>query len=325
MPRLTYREAIRAALREEMHSNDRVFLIGEDIAQFGGSMKVTEGLFNEFGPSRVRNAPISETAILGAAVGASACGLRPVAEIMYCDFFAVAMDPIVNQAAKMRYMFGGKLSLPLTIRSPLGGRRSAGAQHSQCLEAWFMHIPGVKVAMPSDAYDAKGLLKYAIRDPNPTIFLENKMLYGVEGDVPDEPYLVEFGQSKIVCEGSDVTVVAISDMVGYSRKAADQLREDGVSVEVIDPRTLVPLDIETIVGSVQKTGRLVIAHEANLTCGVGAEIASQVGNLAFDFLEAPIERVGAKGTPIPFSPNLEEEILPDDDDVTNAIRKVLDY
>lgn len=325
MALITYREAVKQALREELQNDERVIMIGEDIAEFGGTFKVSLGLLEEFGPRRIRNTPISETAILGAAVGAAATGLRPIAEIMYSDFFAVAMDQVVNQAAKMRYMFGGKISLPLTIRTAMGGRRSAAAQHSQCLEAWFMHIPGLKIALPSNAYDAKGLLKSAVRDPNPTLIFENKMLYNVKGEVPEEPYFVPWGQANVVREGKDVTVVALSDMVDFSLKAADKLAEEGISVEVIDPRTLAPLDIETILASVRKTGRMVVAHEACVTGGVGAEIAAQVAYRALDYLVAPIERVGAKDSPIPFAPILERQILPDDQTVVEAVHRALDY
>jgi pyruvate/2-oxoglutarate/acetoin dehydrogenase E1 component len=325
MAELTYREAIKQALREELHNDERVFMLGEDIAEFGGTFKVSLGLLEEFGPKRIRNTPLSESAILGAAVGAAATGLKPIAEIMYSDFFAVALDQVVNQAAKMRYMFGGKISLPLTIRTAMGGRRSAAAQHSQCLEAWFMHIPGLKIALPSNPYDAKGLLKTAVRDPNPTLIFENKMLYNTKGEVPEEPYVVPWGQANIVRTGTDVTVVALSDMVDFALKAAVKLAQEGLSLEVIDPRTLAPLDIETITASVRKTGRLVIAHEACVTGGVGAEIASQVAYRALDYLAAPIERVGAKDSPIPFSPILEQEILPDDQDVINAVYRTMDY
>ena len=282
-------------------------------------------LLEEFGPRRIRNTPLSETAILGAAVGSAATGLRPIAEIMYSDFLTVALDQVVNQAAKMRFMFGGKISMPLTIRTTMGGRRAAAAQHSQCLESWFMHIPGLKIALPSCAYDAKGLLKSAVRDPNPTIIFENKMLYNEKWDVPEDPFFVPWGQANIVREGTDVTVVAISDMVGFSLKAADTLADEGISVEVIDPRTLMPFDIDTIVQSVQKTGRLVVAHEACVTGGVGGEIGSQVAYRAFDYLAAPVERVGAKDSPIPFAPILEREILPDDQDVVEAVYRVMDY
>lgn len=325
MPEMTYREAIRQALREELQNDERVFLLGEDIAEFGGSLKVTLGLLDEFGPKRIRNTPISEMAVLGCAVGAAATGLRPIAEIMYSDFFGMAMDQVVNQAAKMRYMFGGKLSIPLTIRSPLGGRRSAAAHHSQCLEAWFMHIPGIKIAMPSNPYDAKGLLKMGVRDPNTTIFFENKMLYNVKSEVPASPYFIRWGEAKVVREGSDVTVVALSDMVDYSLTAAEKLAADGISLEVIDPRTLVPLDIDRIVQSVKKTGRVVITHEANLTGGVGAEISAQIAYKAFDYLKAPIERVAAKDSPVPFAPILEKEILPDDQDIMDAVYRLMEY
>lgn len=325
MTMMTCREAIRQALREELLNDERVFLLGEDIAEFGGSLKVTLGLLDEFGPRRIRNTPISEMAILGAAVGSAVKGLRPIAEIMYSDFFGMAMDQVVNQAAKMRYMFGGKLSMPLTIRAPIGGRRSAAAHHSQCLEAWFLHIPGIKVAMPATPYDAKGLLKTAVRDPNTTIIFENKMLYNVKGDVPEEPYFVPWGQAKVVRSGSDVTVVALSDIVGYSLQAAEKLDAEGISVEIVDPRTIAPLDIDAIVQSVQKTGRLVIAHEANLTGGVGAEIAALVAEKAFDYLKAPIGRVAAKDSPIPFSPVLEKAILPDDRDVFGAVMRIMNY
>jgi pyruvate/2-oxoglutarate/acetoin dehydrogenase E1 component len=322
---MTYREAIRQALREELRYNERVLLLGEDIAEFGGSFKVTLGLVDEFGPKRIMNTPLSETAILGAAVGAAATGLIPVAEIMYMDFFAVAMDPVVNQAAKMRFMFGGKLTLPLTIRAPLGGRRSAAAQHSQCLEAWFFHIPGIKIAMPSCAYDAKGLLKTAIREPNPVLFLENKMLYNEKGQVPEEEYFIPLGQANVLRKGKDVTVVALSDMVSYAQKAADVLADEGISVELIDPRTIAPLDMETICTSVKKTGRMVVAHEANLTGGVGAEIAARVAKECFDYLQAPIERVAAKDSPVPFAPLLEREVLPDDRHIVDAVRQVFNY
>jgi len=325
MTTMTYREAIRLALREELRNDERVYLLGEDIAQFGGSFKVTLGLLEEFGSKRIMNTPLSETAILGAAVGSAATGLIPVAEIMYGDFFAVAMDPVVNQAAKMRYMFGGKLTLPLTIRSTLGGRRGAAAQHSQCLEAWFFHIPGLYIALPSNPADARGMLKTAIREPNPVIFFENKMLYNMKGEVPDEETLVPIGQANVVCPGTDVTVVAISDMVQYAVKAAETLADEGISVEIIDPRWISPMDWDTIYASVQKTGRLVVVHEANLTGGVGAEIAARVSRQCFDYLQAPIERVAACDSPVPFSPVLEKEILPDDRHIVDAVRQVYHY
>jgi len=322
---LTYREAIRLALREELIRDPNVLLMGEDIAQFGGSFKVTLGLLDEFGPRRIMNTPLSETAILGAAVGAAATGIVPVAEIMYGDFFAVAMDPVVNQAAKMRFMFGGKLTLPLTIRSTMGGRRSAAAQHSQCLEAWFMHIPGVLVALPATPYDAKGLLKAAIREPNPVIVFENKMLYNTKGEVPDEDYVVPLGQARVVRPGTDVTLVALSDMVEFAIRAAETLETEGISTEIIDPRTIAPMDWATIFDSVKRTGRLVVAHEANLTGGVGAEIAARVAHACFDYLQAPIERVAAADSPVPFAPVLERAVLPDETHVLAALRRVVSY
>ena len=323
MAEMTYREAIRLALREELQNDERVFLIGEDIGRFGGSFKVTLGLLDEFGPKRIWSSPISEAGIVGLALGAAATGLVPIAEVMFVDFVTCAMDQVVNQAAKIRYMFGAKLSLPITIRMTMGGRRAAAAQHSQCLESWFMHVPGLKIAMPSNASDARGLLKTAVRDPNPVLFLENKVLYNESGEVPAEPCLLPFGRASIVRRGRDVTVVALSDMVGYALKAADTLAEEGASVEVIDPRTLVPLDLETICASVRKTNRLVIAHEACVTGGAGAEIAAQVMHEAFSYLDAPIERVGAKDSPIPFAPVLEHYILPNDRDVVEAARRTL--
>ena len=325
MREITYAEAVREALRLAMKADERVFLLGEDIGVYGGAFGVTDGLLDEFGPERVRDTPVTEAAIAGAAIGAAVVGMRPVAEIQFMDFVTLAMEQLVLQAAKMRYMFGGKISLPLTIRTAMGGRRSAAAQHSQCLEAWFLHIPGLKIALPSNAYDAKGLLKTAVRDPNPTIIFENKMLYNTKGEVPEEPYFVPWGQANIVREGKDVTIVALSDMVDFSLKAADKLAEEGISVEVIDPRTLAPLDIETILASVKKTGRVVIAHEACVTGGVGAEIAARIGYHALDYLMAPIERVGAKDSPIPFAPILERQILPDDQSVVDAVHRTLDY
>ena len=323
MAEMTYREAIRQTLREELQNDERVFLIGEDIGRFGGSFKVTMGLIDEFGPRRIWSSPISEAGIMGLALGAAATGLVPIAEIMFVDFVTCAMDQVVNQAAKIRYMFGAKMSLPVTIRMTMGGRRAAAAQHSQCLESWFMHVPGLKIAMPSNARDAKGLLKTAVRDPNPVLFLENKVLYNECGEVPTNPYFVPFGQANVVRQGTDVTVVALSDMVGFALKAADTLAQEGVSVEVIDPRTLVPLDIKAICASVKKTNRLVIAHEACLTGGAGAEIAAQVQHEVFSYLDAPIERVGAKDSPIPFAPVLENYILPNDKDVVEAARRTL--
>lgn len=323
MRELTYREAIREALREEMRQNKDVFLIGEDIAEFGGTYKVTQDLLKEFGSERVRNTPISESAIIGAALGASISGMRPVAEIMYIDFITIAMDQIVNQTAKIRYMTGGQVKVPLVIRTQGGGGRSSAAQHAQSLEVWFCHIPGLKVVMPSTPYDAKGLLKSSIRDDNPVIFIEHKILYNRKGPVPEEEYLIPLGKAEVKKEGDDFTIVATSRMVERALSASDELKKEGISVEVIDPRTLVPLDKETILSSVKKTGRVLIVHEACERAGFGSEVAAILAKEAFDYLDAPIERLGAKNTPMPFSPNLEDFVIPKIDDIVDRVRRVI--
>lgn len=323
MRELTYREAIREALREEMRRDDSVFLMGEDIAQFGGSYKVTLGLVEEFGKERVRNTPISESAIIGATVGAAVGGMRPVAEIMYIDFTTLAMDQIVNQVAKIRYMTGGQVKVPLVIRTQGGGGRSAAAHHSQSLEALFFHIPGLRVVMPSSPYDAKGLLKVAIRDDNPAIFIEHKLLYAEKGPVPEEEYLVPLGKAEVKKEGTDITVVATSLMVKRALLAADELKGERISVEVVDLRTLSPLDKETIFSSVKKTGRLLIVHEACEQGGIGGEIAAQVAKEAFDYLDAPIERLATMNTPIPFAPQLENFVIPQVEDIVKKVREIV--
>jgi pyruvate/2-oxoglutarate/acetoin dehydrogenase E1 component len=323
MRQMSYRQALQEALREEMQRDESVFLLGEDIAEFGGSYKVTAGLLEEFGPERVRNTPISEAAIVGAALGAALVGMRPVAELMYIDFSAIAMDQIVNQAAKVRYMFGGKARASLVIRSQGGAGRSSAAQHAQSLEAWFVHIPGLKVVQPSTPYDAKGLLKTAIRDDNPVMFIEHKLLYPVQGPVPEEEYLIPLGQADIKRAGSDVTVVATSRMVHRALAAAEQLTSEGIDVEVVDPRTLNPLDEDTVLTSVRKTQRLVIVHEAYERGGIGAEIAALVASKAVDFLDAPIERVAGLNTPMPFSPKLENYVVPSEERIISGIKRVL--
>jgi pyruvate/2-oxoglutarate/acetoin dehydrogenase E1 component len=323
MREITYRQALQEALREEMQRDESVFLLGEDIAEFGGSYKVTAGLLDEFGPERVRNTPISEAAIIGAALGAALVGMRPVAELMYVDFSAIAMDQIVNQVAKVRYMFGGKAKASLVIRTQGGAGRSSAAQHAQSLEAWFMHIPGLKLVQPSTPYDAKGLLKTAIRDDNPVMFIEHKLLYPVQGPVPEEEYLIPFGQADIKRAGNDVTVVATSRIVHRALAAAERLAAEGIDVEIIDPRTLNPLDEATILNSVRKTQRLVIAYEAYERGGVGAEIAALVANKALDSLDAPIERVASLNTPMPFSPKLENYVVPSEERIIEGIKRVL--
>jgi pyruvate dehydrogenase E1 component beta subunit len=322
--KITYKEALREALREEMQRDSTVFLLGEDIGKYwGGAFKVTESLAEEFGDERVRDTPISESAIIGTAVGAAITGMRPVAEIMFGDLTALAMDQIANQAAKIRYMFGGQAKCPLVIRTPFGAGVNIASHHSQSLEAWFMHVPGLHVAVPSTPYDAKGLLKTAIRGNNPVFFCEHKLLYPVEGDVPEEEYSIPFGVADVKREGADVTIVATLYMVHKALNAAKQLEKEGVDAEVVDPRTLTPLDKEAIVRSVKKTGRLVIVSEDCKTAGVGAEIAAVVAEEAIDYLDAPIKRVAEPDTPIPFSPPLEQYVIPDEKAIIKAVKKVV--
>ena len=319
---LTYAEALNEALREEMRRDPTVFVMGEDVAVWGGGgvFGVTRGLVEEFGPERVRDTPISEEAIAAVAVGAALTGSRPVAEIMYVDFMGLAMDPIANQAAKLRYMFGGKARVPVVIRAQEGAGRGNAAQHSQSLEAWFCHIPGLKVVTPSTPYDAKGLLKTSIRDDNPVIFLEHKALYQTRGPVPEGEYLVPLGVADVKREGKHVTVVGIHTMVHKALQAAEQLAAEGIELEVIDPRTLVPLDEETIVNSVRKTGRLIVSHEAYRNAGYGAEIVSRVVEAAFDYLDAPPQRVCARDVPVPYAAPLEQAALPQVADLVATAR-----
>ncbi len=323
MKEIRYIRAITEALREEMARDESVFIIGEDVGAPGGSFSATRGLLEEFGRGRVKDTPISESAIVGLASGAAAQGLRPVVEIMFMDFLTVCMDQIANQLAKMKYMFGGQYRLPVVIRTPCGGGLNAGPQHSQCLESWFCHIPGLKVVMPATPYDVKGLLKAAIRDDNPILFVENKALYGSTGEVPEEEYVVAIGKADVKKEGRHVSVIAVSRMVPQSLEAAQILLKEGIDIEVIDLRTVSPLDKETIFRSVEKTSKLVIAHEAVKAFGIGAEIAAMVCEEMIDCLDGPIIRVGAPYTPIPY--NLEGAYLPNSGDVITAVRKVLEY
>jgi acetoin:2,6-dichlorophenolindophenol oxidoreductase subunit beta len=318
----TYLQAITRTLAEAMRADSAVLVLGEDVAE-GGPWGATAGLAEEFGAERVRNTPISEAAICGVAVGAAQSGLRPVVEIMFVDFVTLALDQLVNQAAKAHFMSGGQLTVPLVLRTQGGAGQRGAAQHSQSLEAWLTHVPGLKVVMPSTAVDAAGLLASAIADPNPVVFVENKTLYFRKEEVPDEREPVPIGRATVVRPGRDVTVVAVSRLVSESLAAADELAADGIEVEVIDPRTLVPLDLETIVESVTRTHRLVVAHEAVAHGGFGAEITALVQEAAFDELDAPIGRVGAPFTPVPFSPPLEDAYLPGRDDVATAVRAVL--
>jgi pyruvate dehydrogenase E1 component beta subunit len=322
--KITYREALREALREEMRSDSSIFLLGEDIGRdWGGAFKVTDGLAEEFGDERVRDTPISESTIIGTAVGAAITGKRPVAEIMFGDLTALAMDQIANQTAKIRYMFGGQVKCPLVIRTPFGAGVNIASHHSQSLEAWFMHVPGLQVAVPSTPYDAKGLLKTAVRGNNPVFFCEHKLLYPIEGEVPKEDYTIPFGLAEIKREGADATVVATLYMVRKALNAAKELEKEGLSVEVVDPRTLTPLDKKTILNSVRKTGRIIIVSEDCKTAGVSAEIAAMVAEEALDYLDSPIKRVAEPDTPIPFSPPLEQYVIPDEKAIIKAVKEVV--
>src|SRR3990172_2294528 len=323
MRTLTYAGALNEALRLEMRRDPAIYVAGEDIGQYGGIFGVTKGLLEEVGDKRVRDTPITESAIVGLAVGAAAAGLRPLVELMFVDFIGVAMDQLYNQAAKMKYMFGGKAKLPLVLRTEEGAGMGAAAQHSQCLEAWFMHVPGLKVVIPSTTYDAKGLLISAIRDDNPVVFIEHKMLYGIEGDVPEGAYTIPLGQADVKREGKDVTVVATLAMVHKALNAAKELEKEGVSVEVIDPRTLTPLDEQTILNSVKKTHRLVVVTEEVGHAGSSAEIAARVADKAFDYLDAGIKRVTAPFTPVPFSPPLEAAFIPNEAKIIDAVHEVM--
>lgn len=324
MTEMVYREALKAGLREEMLRDERVFLLGEDIGlNWGGAFKVTKGLAEEFGADRVRDTPISENTIVGAAVGAAITGMIPVAEIMFGDLITLAMDQVCNQAAKMRYMFGGQTSVPLVIRTVFGGGKNIASHHSQSLEAWFMHTPGLKVVVPAFASDVKGLIKTAIRDPDPVLFAEHKLVYDKKEEVPDEEYLIPFGQAKVRREGADVTIWGTFIMLHKALEVAEELQKEGISVEVIDPRTLVPLDKKTLIESVKKTGRLVLVTEETKTGATTAEIAAIVQEEAFDWLDAPIKRVNAPDTPVPFSPPMEDYFIPDNKRIAQAVRDIV--
>jgi len=321
---LTYAEAVREALREEMRRDERVFILGEDVGVYGGAFGVTKGLLEEFGEERVRDTPISEAAIAGAAIGAAVTGLRPVAEIMFMDFTTISMDQLVNQAAKIRYMFGGHATVPMVLRTPAGSGTGAAAQHSQSLETLFAHIPGLKVAVPATPADAKGLLVAAIRDENPVIFVEHKLLYRRKGPVPAGEHVVPLGRADVKRAGRDATVVATSIEVQRALEAAERLSREGIEIEVVDPRTLVPLDEETLAASVKKTGRLVVVHEAVRDYGFGAEIAARIAEGAtFDYLDAPIVRLGGVSAPIPYNPTLERAAVPQVEDIVRAVRRVM--
>ena len=317
-------DAIRLAIDEEMERDESVFLIGEDIGKYGGAFFVTEGLLEKYGPERVRETPISENAILGCAVGAAMVGMHPIAEIMFADFLTVCMEMIVNQAAKARYMYGGQICVPVTIRVPFGSGILGAAQHSQSFESWFMHVPGLKVVLPSDARDFKGLLKTAVRDDDPVMFFENKRTYYLTGEVPlDKDYTIPFGKARIFMEGDDVTIVATGAMVSESIMAAKKLEAENIHCEVIDPRTLVPLDKDSILNSVEKTGRLLIVDEGCKTCSVSAEIAAIVAEEGFHFLKKKIIRLNTPDVPLPYSDKLEKAIIPNSKSIQENVKKLI--
>jgi pyruvate/2-oxoglutarate/acetoin dehydrogenase E1 component len=320
---ITYLEAVREALWQEMERDERVFVIGEDVGVYGGAFGVTRGMVEHFGPERVIDTPISEYGIAGAITGAALVGMRPVGEIMFMDFTTFAMEQLVNQAAKMRFMFGGTIRVPFVLRTPAGSGTGAAAQHSQSLEAWFVHVPGLKVVMPSTPYDAKGLLMASIADDNPVIFVEHKLLYKTKGPVPEEPYTLPLGQAEVKRRGRDVTIVATSVMVVRALEAAERLAAEGIEAEVVDPRTLKPLDRETIVESVARTGRALIVHEACKTGGFGGELAAVIAESeAFDYLDAPIVRLAGRDIPIPYNRTLEAHTVPQVEDIVEQARRL---
>ncbi|MBV9748718.1 MAG: alpha-ketoacid dehydrogenase subunit beta, partial [Acetobacteraceae bacterium] len=333
MSRKSFRQAINEALRQEMRRDPRVVLMGEDIAggagapgeqdAWGGPLGVTKGLLAEFGRERILDTPLSESAFIGAAAGAAATGLRPVAELMFVDFMGVCFDQIFNQAAKFRYMFGGHAVTPMVIRTMYGAGFRAASQHSQCLYPIFTHVPGLKVVIPSSPYEAKGLLIQAIRDDDPVIFFEHKVMYDQEEEVPDEPYAIPFGEARLTREGDDVTIVAIGRMVQVAEQAADRLQKEGVSCTVLDPRTTSPLDVDSILESVEDTGRLVIVDEASPRCNMATDISALVAQEAFDALKAPIRMVTPPHVPVPFAPNLEDLYVPNAEKVEAEVRRVM--
>jgi pyruvate dehydrogenase E1 component beta subunit len=321
---LTYAEALREGLRQLMEEDERVFLIGEDIGVYGGAFGVTAGLIEQFGAERVIDTPISEAGIAGACIGAALTGMRPIGEIQFMDFVTLSMEQLVLQAAKVRFMFGGKASVPMVLRMPGGSGTGAAAQHSESLENWFVHVPGLKVVMPSTPYDAKGLLRAAVLDDNPVIFVEHKLLYKTKGHVPEAPYTVPLSQTKVVREGAHLTVVATSVMVGRALQAAEQLAEEGIQLEVIDPRTLKPLDDAPIIESVKKTGRALVVHEAVEIGGFGGEVVARIAaSEAFDYLEAPIRRLAGLDIPIPYNRELEYHAVPQVESIVREARKLV--
>jgi pyruvate/2-oxoglutarate/acetoin dehydrogenase E1 component len=324
MRELFYLDAIKEAITQQMEADKRVFLMGEDVGVYGGAFGLTVGMIEKFGPNRIIDTPISEQAITGMGIGAAIMGMRPIIEIMFSDFLMLALEQVANQAAKIHYMFGGKVAVPLVIRAPSGGGTGAAAQHSQSIEAIMHHIPGLKIIMPSTPYDAKGLLASAIKDPNPVIMFEHKLLYKkVKGDVPEERYEIPLGKADIKRSGTDITVVATSLMVHKALAVAEKMSKENISLEVIDPRTIKPLDLETIISSVKKTGKAVLVEEACYTGGFTAFLASEIANSAFDYLDAPILRVAGRDAPMPYSIVLENYIIPNEERIEEAVRKIL--
>jgi pyruvate dehydrogenase E1 component beta subunit len=323
MATITIREALNQAIREELQRDENVFLMGEEVAEYDGAYKVTKGLLHDFGPKRVIDTPITELGFAGLGVGAAMVGLRPIVEFMTFNFSILATDQIINSAAKMLYMSGGQFKIPIVFRGPGGSAFQVSSQHSQAIESWYAHFPGVKVVMPSTPADAKGLLKSAIRDDDPVIFIEQERMYGNKGEVPDDPdFTIPLGVADIKREGTDVTIVARSLMVPVALKAAEALQEQGVSCEVVDPRTIRPLDIDTIIGSVKKTNRVVIAEESHPFASVGAEISAQIMERAFDYLDAPVKRVSGLDVPMPYAKNLENIVVPDVNRIVSAVKEV---
>jgi acetoin:2,6-dichlorophenolindophenol oxidoreductase subunit beta len=324
MREITYLEAVREAMTQEMERDETVFLIGEDVGKYGGAFGASSGMLDKFGPERIIDTPITELGIAGAAVGAALIGMRPIAEIMFMDFTTLASEQLVNQAAKIRFMFGGKATVPMVLRTPAGSGTGAASHHSQSLENWFVHIPGLKVVMPSTPYDVKGLLIASIRDNNPVVFVEHKLLYKVKGPVPEEPYTIPLGAAEVKREGRHLTIVATSIMVQRSLEAASLLANEGIEVEVVDPRTLKPLDTSTIIKSVIKTGRVLIVHEAARTGGYGGELAAEIAESeAFGYLDAPIVRLAGRDMPIPYNRNLEKHSVPQVEDIVEKARQIV--
>jgi pyruvate dehydrogenase E1 component beta subunit len=321
MREITYLEAVREAMTQEMERDSRVFLIGEDVGEYGGAFQVSYGMLEKFGPERILDTPITELGLTGAATGAALIGMRPIAEIMFMDFTTLASEQLVNQAAKLRFMFGGNATVPLVLRTPAGSGTGAAEHHSQSFENWFVHVPGLKVVMPTTPYDAKGLLITSIRDDNPVVFIEHKLLYKTKGDVPEDLYEIPLGKADIKREGKDLTIIATSIMVQRSLQAAEELAKDGIDVEIVDPRTLRPLDTETIVNSVKKTGKVLIVHEAVKTGGFGGELAGVIAESeAFGYLDAPILRLAGREVPIPYNRNLELKAVPQVEDIIEKAR-----